>query len=332
MHPGPPAAARPAGQRPTVPSPQIAPLLRSGPFHEALRAAISASGLSLERIQDRLRRMGMEISLASLSSWQSGRYRPERPRSLEALRALELLLAVPDGGLLSLLGPPRPRGRWLPAGRGRRALEDVWPRNAKHALGDVETRWDAHLTRISTHSRIELDAFSRVSRKWTRQLLRADRDGPDRKVTLYQADGPGAPPEIHVSPPCRPGAVVTRSDSGLFAAELLFERPLAQGETIIVEYTLEFPSPRPHTTFVEATLHVPMREYVLQARFDPAALPTSCHSYRVNEESTFPTERLLRLDAAGSVHAVALETGPCRFGIRWTHDESPPLPSLPRTP
>ena len=29
-------------------------------------------------------------------------------------------------------------------------------------------------------------------------------------------------------------------------------------------------------------------------------------------------------DAAGSVHAVALETGSCSFGIRWTCDGSAP--------
>jgi hypothetical protein len=267
--------------------------------------------------------MGMEVSLASLSSWQSGRYRPERPRSLEALRAMERLLAVPDGGLVSLLGPPRPRGRWRPESRGRRALEEVWPRDAAHALGDVETRWDAHLTRISTHNRVEVDSRGRIAAKWTRQLLRADVDGPDRWVTLYQAEGPGAVPRITVAPPCRPGAVVTRGDTGLLAAELLFERPLLQGETIIVEYTMDLPEPRPLTTHIETTLHLPVREYVPEARFDPAALPVSCHSYQVSDDSPFPTERLLRPDAAGSVHAVALETGPCRFGIRWTCEETP---------
>jgi hypothetical protein len=319
----PQGATAPGGHRPPAPSPQLAHLLRTGPFHEALRTAITESGLGLERIQDRLRRLGSEVSLASLSSWQSGRYRPERPRSLAALRAMERVLAVPDGSLVALLGPPRPRGRWLPG--TRRALEEVWPREAADALRDVDTRWDASLTRISTQNRVELDEFGCTRSKWTRQLLRADCDGPDRWVTLYQSERPGPPPEIVIAPPCRPGAAVTRTDNGLLATEILFDRPLARGETIIIEYTLKLPSPRPFSTFIETALHLPVREYVLEARFHPAAVPAACHSYQVTDGAPSPTERLLRIDAAGSVHAVLLETGPCRLGLRWTWGDSLPV-------
>jgi hypothetical protein len=86
-------------------------LLATGPFAAALRAAIRARGLGLERIRYRLRGRGVSISLATLSHWQSGRCRPERPESLLALCHIEEVLEVPSGSLTNLLGPPRSRRR-----------------------------------------------------------------------------------------------------------------------------------------------------------------------------------------------------------------------------
>ncbi|MGW5720884.1 transcriptional regulator [Amycolatopsis sp. NPDC003865] len=91
---------------------ELGHLLAAGPFDVALRAAIRARGLGLDRIRYRLRGRGTTVSLATLSHWQSGRCRPERPESLEALRNLEDILNVPDGSLSKLLGPPRSRTRF----------------------------------------------------------------------------------------------------------------------------------------------------------------------------------------------------------------------------
>ena len=93
---------------------ELSRLLAAGPFDVALRAAIRARGLGLDRIRYRLRGKGTTVSLATLSHWQSGRCRPERPESLEALRNLEEILNVPDGSLSKLLGPPRARSRFHP--------------------------------------------------------------------------------------------------------------------------------------------------------------------------------------------------------------------------
>ncbi|HWD04127.1 MAG TPA: transcriptional regulator [Amycolatopsis sp.] len=87
-------------------------LLETGPFADALRAAIRARGLGLDRIRYRLRARGTSLSLATLSHWQSGRCRPERPESLMALRNLEDILHVPPHSLRRLLGPPRSRGQY----------------------------------------------------------------------------------------------------------------------------------------------------------------------------------------------------------------------------
>src|SRR5919198_1269046 len=82
--------------------------LGSDAFPTALRAAIQASGLSLDRIQYRLRSRGVSVSVTALSYWQSGRRRPERAESLAALGHLESVLGVAPGSLMALLGAPRP--------------------------------------------------------------------------------------------------------------------------------------------------------------------------------------------------------------------------------
>src|SRR2546421_3729475 len=68
-----------------------------GRFSHALRSAIKASGLSLNRIQYRLRERGAAVSSATLSYWQSGRRRPTRHDSLLVVRQLEEILRMPAG-------------------------------------------------------------------------------------------------------------------------------------------------------------------------------------------------------------------------------------------
>ena len=298
---------------------RLARLLRTGPFDEALRAAVAASGLSLDRIQDRLKRRGSRISVATLSSWQSGRYRPERPASLLVLSELEEVLGVPPEALSALIGPPRPRGRRLPIATDIRGLSAFTATDMSDALRQVDTRWDESLTRLSTHCRLELDARRRERGMYSRQLLRAEVDGPDRWITGFQRDDPGPPPKLRVDPPHRVGKVIENPETGLIVAEIFFDRPQRRGEIIILEYTFENRMPRPYSTVMQTALHVPVREYVLEVRFDPAALPESCHSFRTAEldADSRPQERLLRPDAIGSVLAVALSAGPCRLGIRW---------------
>ena len=301
---------------------RLARLLRTGPCDEALRAAVASSGLSLDRIQDRLKRRGSRISVATLSSWQSGRYRPERPSSLLVLSELEEVLGVPPEALSALIGPPRPRGRRLAAATDTRGLAAFGADDAadmESALRQLDTRWDEALTRLSTHCRLELDTRRRERRMHSRLLLRAETDGPDRWITGFQRDDPGPPPRLRVEPPHRIGKVIENPANGLLVAEILFDRPLRRGDIVILEYTHENRTPRPYSTVMQTALHVPVREYVLEVRFDPAALPESCHSFRTAEldADARPQERLLKPDAIGSVLAVALSAGPCRLGIRW---------------
>lgn len=139
---------------------ELAELLRTGPFEAALRAAIRARKLSLERLQCRLRARGTPVSITALSYWQSGRRQPERPDSLLALEQLESVLGLRNGALSALLGPPRPRGRNRRTARAAPPLTDLWAENTSAAelLARFDTSADGKLTRLGHHDLVHVDA------------------------------------------------------------------------------------------------------------------------------------------------------------------------------
>jgi len=297
---------------------ELGRLLRTGPFADALRAAIRDSGLSLDRIRERLWQRGAKVSLATLSYWQSGRSQPERPVSLQALGMLENVLGLDAGALSALLEPPRPRGRR--SDPERIAVDALWPDEAaavRRAMRTVDVRWDTSLVRLSQHDRIEIDANGGEPRVWVRQVLRATEDGPDRWVLLHHMDEHGRPlPQVRPIRGCRLGAVYTETAAGLLAAELLFPRPLARGEAVLTEHLLVNATPCPQDGNYERRLRLPVREYVLELQFTAPALPTRCTSFWAPDGGT-PIERPLDLDDDHRALLVALDTGPGRHGAHW---------------
>ncbi len=293
-------------------------LLRSGPFDVALRAAIQARGLSLERLREHLHAHGVSITAATLSYWQSGRSRPERRESVLGLRCLERVLEVPPGSLTALLGPPRARGRWPRQVPASSELGRFWPHRevVDEAVRDVDTRWDERLSRISQHDVVLVgpDREERAIR--SRQVLRAESDGPDRWVAILHLDEHDRPlPILRSLRGCRPGRTVHRPEDGLLVVELLFDRPLARGETVLTEHTLANRAPCPPATNYERKFRFPVREYVLEVRFSPSALPVRCEQYSAEEGGA---DRVVPVTPDDSVHGVALNFGPGRYGFRWS--------------
>lgn len=294
-------------------------LLETGPFPAALRAAIAVRGLGLERLRERLSQRGVSVSLATLSYWQSGRSRPERRDSLVALRHLESVLDVPDGALAALLGPPRRRGRWTHTPSGLPAIGALWPDPSpvEDALGQVDTSWDERLTRLSQHDRVHVGPDGGELTYVSRQVLRAEADGPDRWVLIIHTDEPGHPvPTVRPLRNCALGRVVADPGGGLVVAELLFDRPLSRGETVITEHELVHAPPGPVDGNYERKFRLPVREFVLEVCFDPAHPPAFCEQY-TRDDRGIEDSRPVALDAGGSVHGVALNFGPGCYGFRW---------------
>lgn len=302
-------------------------LVDTGSFPEVLRAAIRARGLGLERIQQRLAREGISVSLATLSYWQNGRSRPERQESLLALARLEEVLEVPEGTLLGLLPPPRKRGRWLKAAEDDHGMSAFWAQadEVSDLLSGLDTRWDERLARISQHDRVSIGP-DRCERSYlSRQVLRAEADGPDRWVVIMHLDEHDRPvPQVRALRNCRAGRVVARPEIGFLAAELLFDRPLRRGETVITEHELVNSAPFPPAGNYERKFRFPVREYVLEVGFDATAKPRRCMRYAVQDGGEeeiveVPVEDMPSADSA-SVHSVALNFGPGCYGFRWEWD------------
>ncbi len=290
-------------------------------FPVALRSAIQASGLSLDRIQYRLRARGVSISVTALSYWQSGRRRPERAESLAALGHLEDVLGVPTGSLIALLGPPRPRGR-VNRESSRLSIESLWANSepVSHLLRRIDYTTDAALTKLSQHDRMEVAVDRGEKRIKVRQVLRAERDGADRTLMVYDLEVPSRPfPEVTSGDNCRIGRVAHDATAGLIAAEIMLDQPLSRGETTIVDYALHHPGPPysqgDHSYCRKFTS--PVREFVMELRFDPRALPAHLEQYTLDGDEAVTSRRKLEVTPDGKAHAVALDFGPGIMGVRW---------------
>ena len=172
----------------------------------------------------RLRAKGIPISVTALSYWQSGKRQPERPSSISAVRALEDVLGLSPGELLSLLPPPRPRG----APRRRAATGTVnFPMDALRALlervGAPHALEQQHrLNLVSLHDRCEIAADGGQRLTSARAVFQATADGQDRWLLVYDHGGAAAgPPYLRGLRNCRAGRVevADRRRTGLRPAD-----------------------------------------------------------------------------------------------------------------
>ncbi len=289
----------------------------SGSFAEVLRTAIDVRGLGLERIRDRLEAQGISVSVATLSYWQSGRSEPGRKQSLAALPHLEALLDLDQGSLQRALTPPRERGR-----RCRVVdLDAVWPEPPQtKVLRSLDTRWDTELERISLHDVVIIGPDRSQVSLQVRQVLRARCDGPDRRVVMHCLEDPhAAPPEIHALRGCRLGAISRDVASGILGCELVFLEPLRRGQTVVVDYEVLSGPPRPYELRHTRRLRLPMRQYLLEVRFDPDALPAAAYHVQDGEDG-----QPLELDAEHSLHVVDTDCTAGIAGVRWVWPKTEP--------
>ncbi|TDD92620.1 helix-turn-helix domain-containing protein [Actinomadura rubrisoli] len=309
-------------------------------FAGALRQAIQASGLTLERIRHRLGQRGLTVSVATLSYWQRGR---SRPRSRAVVATLEEILQVPAGTLTDLLDDPAPSAPPVRGGAGRgglatgppgpgdrgRAASDLWPDPDRYAclVGQLDRSGDHRLERLSIHDVYRLDE---VRRSWSlsvRTVLRAAGDDIDRVVCVHQtATSKDGEAEITGVRYCRPGRV--RTDDGLMAFELVLDRVLAAGDTAVVEYELG-PVVEADVAYERALdgwvadsydrrFSHPVHDYVAIIQFEGGRLPARCYGFTA-ETSDAPRRRLgeLWIGTSGSANLAVGNVRRGIVGIEW---------------
>ena len=308
----------------------LAELLRVGPFATALRAAIAARGLGLDRIQDRLRQHGIQLSTATLSYWQSGRRHPERAESLRALKLLESILELPAGSLSALLGSSTRRDSRARSGQ-LSPVPERWPGRPEVAdlLAELSTTPDTSLRRLVQRDQVRVGPGGLIRSMTCSQVMRAERDGVDRCLFVFGSKGHAGKhlPTVSNLRNCELGHVVGHSTQGLIGGELVFERALRRGETVRIEYEVGNPSEADDSkyygdSYSRCFLHaVPV--YLVELCFDSGALPDRCQQFRGELGDRNPRmSRNLELGVSNTVCAVGRNFGPGYFGIHW-HPELP---------
>ncbi|THA30939.1 hypothetical protein E6R62_39050, partial [Streptomyces sp. A1136] len=172
---------------------ELAQVLHTGPFHLALRTAFSVRGLPLQRVQHHLAHRGVKVGVTSLSYWQQGARRPQRPESLRAVKALEEVLGLPVNSLLGLLddGVSRPDPDRPPA-RSYRSLTDS-SGAVERLLAGIESPADGGLHTVGHQERVRIGPGRQMRYRDSRHVVRAHRDGIDRYLAVYIGD-PGCDP------------------------------------------------------------------------------------------------------------------------------------------
>ncbi|MFF6784293.1 hypothetical protein [Streptomyces sp. NPDC012510] len=263
---------------------ELESVLRGGPFHVALRAAIAARGLPLQRVQHHLSRYGVRVGVTSLSYWQQGARRPQRPESLRAVRALEEILQLPEESLIRLLGHADEHlGPERPAGRPYRSVVEA-SGVLERLLSELGVPFDGGVHTVGHHERVRVGARRELLGRESQHIVRAHEDGVDRYVAVHHGD-PGCAPErmaVRALENCRSGRVRWDHDTGVLVAELLFDTRLRSGDTFLFRYGFDDGTAGVCAEYVRG-FRSAGGQYALQVRFDERALPVRCH--RFNQHS-----------------------------------------------
>lgn len=309
--------------RPAGDTADIGHLLRAGPFHLALRAALASRGLPLHRVQHRLAARGIKVGVTSLSYWQQGARRPRHPESLRAVTALEQILELPEGALLRLLGTPEAAaGPARPASRSYRALVGVGAA-VEQLLEAMELPADGGLHSVGHHERVRIGAAGELRSRESQQIVRAHRDGVDRYLAVHHGD-PGCDATrvgVTAYENCRTGRVRCHPAAGVVVAELLFDARLRRGDTYVFGYGVEDGTGTRSDEYVRGFSYAG-GQYMLQVRFDEAALPVRCRRFARSGPQA-PRTGFADLTPSGRHRAVhLLEQGVRRgiLGIAWDWD------------
>jgi hypothetical protein len=303
-------------------SAEVAAAVREGPFEVAFDLVIRHHGLSLEALQRRMASRGAHVSLATLSYWRRGRRHPEGHRSLHAVGVAEGCLGLPTEALTRLVARPRVRSAepW-PGGVSLAGALGSEPTELASCDG-IDLDGNARLALASVHQRATLGA-DRTERSVRTELVVTSRaDGVDRWVSFFRPQhGGGHRPVLRSARCCRPGRVRRDADSELVALELRFDYPLRAGETYVFDFEFGYDGTPPETSYLQFGVRAPARQIVLQACFDPAAVPVRCYRYHRPHEGGPAADRPeLPVGPSSTSHIAVLDAQPGVYGMCWEWD------------
>ncbi|WP_328450464.1 MULTISPECIES: hypothetical protein [unclassified Amycolatopsis] len=302
---------------------EVTAAVREGPFDVAFDLAIRHRGLSLEALQRRMATRGAQVSLATLSYWRRGRRHPEGQRSLHAVGVAEGCLGLPADALTILAARPRVRRTepW-PGGVSLASALGAEPTELGSCDG-IDLDGNARLAIASVHQRATLTADRTEASVRTEMVVTSRDDGVDRWVSFFRPQTGGAHhPVLRSARCCRPGRIRRDPSSELLAVELRFDYPLRAGETYVFDFDFGYDGPPPETSYLQFGIRAPARQLVLQACFDPAAVPVRCYRYHRPRDGSPDTAREPELPVGPSLtgHIAVLDAQPGVYGMVWEWD------------
>lgn len=284
-------------------------------FAGVLRGAIEDRGLSLDRIRQHLAAAGFELTIATLSYWQSGRSEPGRADSRRAVVELERILQLDPGGLSGRLAAPRTRGRRQP-GPVIEPMNVVEPGHWERLAADALPMLERLKTRTA-HDQMAIGPDRRATRHLLRETVRAMSDGAEFYPMLWQPDRPD---EVNPSARALSGCTLHRleviPDEHIMLVVLAFPQPLRRTEVAMISYEISTEVPE-----VDALIHsvvAPVKELMVGVQFHPDAVPHQvfCTVQSAGERSVTQVE--VRPD--GAVQVFEFDFGPGDLGLSWVWD------------
>lgn len=302
-------------------------------FAAAVRTAVTARGLSLRELEQRLVADYPQLasSVATLSAWQTGASSPPRtPSGRDRVLALERCLRLPVGDLVLLIPggaairPPRPPGRADgPAVRHARLEHVVTQLAGPQQVLPVAIAKDVRLGA----GRRPLDVRIRVQ-------VRAVHDGVDRYWYVEGAE-PRLRPTVVDTAGCTAGRRVREpgppAGPPLVATELVFDRPLARGERYEFSFRLRFqPGIGASGSVFRQQLDQPFERLDLTVSFDRRSLPAEVRQCRWPHRDRAGHSRGVTLPGCLAYQLVVTDPAPGGYGWRWrwnpAHEVAGPTP------
>lgn len=274
-------------------------------FARTFRAAVQRRGLSLHALRARLRDRGYDVSVATLSMWQSGARHPGRSVSFDVIRELETLVGLEEGALAATLGPPR---------RVRRTETRTYAALTHLPRTPFTEQLTSELCERSGTIGAILDTEGRIMHTVTRSLWQARKDGARDATVFVDADHESAPPEVSGTLGCSVVDVAFDRDLALLRGTLRLDAPLAQGSVALTERRAVRPPGYPREYALTLVAPCRMAESTVYAVFDRGRVPSAC---RVTIEAD-GIERSHRLPLNGtSVTHTEFDFGPGTLTLDW---------------
>lgn len=287
-----------------------------GEFARKLGDSIARKRLTLSAVHRILVGRGSPVSVATLSSWRTGRRHPEGAQSRAAIDELERILDLAPEALSSLIGAARRPGRVKsPGALFSDEMHESVTREMISALGADPTDWSRE---ISSHTVVHVGADGGVREYAHRSVIQATTQML-RSLAFIVMVPPGSVghPEFFSRGGGTVGAPHLHPSGTMIGTRFELDVPVQAPNTTAIEVGVRFPEGFPADRAAGKGVIRRAREVLVWVHFPPEARPDRVYEF----EDVDGTETIEpRSVSGGSIHVARHGFGPGNVGIYWEYD------------